>query len=83
MMNGMEEKVTLRLYEHPQQRACCEMVKYVPDETVRGWDYQQGDQIRLEELDGGFLMGAISHIDPVLREDHQGRYKLATLWTLD
>jgi hypothetical protein len=79
----MNEKVTIRLYEHPQQGACCESAAYSADEEVKGWNYQRGDQIGLHEREGGFLMGGIDHIDSAVREDGTGRYKVATVWTLD
>jgi hypothetical protein len=79
----MKEKVAIRLYEQAHQGACCESAQYFPAVEVRGWNYQRGDQIGLHEREGGFLMGAIDHIDPAVREDETGRYKLATIWTLD
>lgn len=79
----MKEKVTLRLYEHPDHSACCEMSAYIPDDAVRGWDFNAGDQIGLHEKSGGFLMAGIERVDPQIRTDSTGRYKLATAWTLD
>ena len=79
----MKEEITIRLYEGVRQGACCELASYYPDESIKGWNYQRGDQIGLRERDGGFLMGRIERVDPDIRVDNTGRYKLALLWTLD
>jgi hypothetical protein len=79
----MKEKVTIRLYENPGQRACCTSEHYCPAEEITGWNYQRGDQIGLNEREGGYLMAGIDHIGPDVLEDETGRYKLATVWTLD
>lgn len=79
----MKEMITLRLYEQPHQPATCDAEHYCPAEDVRGWDYARGDQIGLQERDGGYLMAGIDHIDPAIHEDGTGRYRVAVAWTLD
>lgn len=79
----MKEQITLRLYEQPAQRACCEVARYSPSEDTRGWNYVQGDQIGLHEKNGGYLIGLIDSVDQTVRVDEVGRYRVATAWTQD
>lgn len=80
---AMKERITLRLYEQPSQRACCEGDRYCASEDVRGWHFQSGDQIGLRERFGGYLMGRIEYIRPEILEDEHGRYHVAEVWTQD
>ena len=79
----MKEKITIRLYENPEHPACCDAEHYCPSDDVRGWNYDRGDQIGLEERDGGFLMGGIDHIHEEIHQDETGRFRIAEVWTLD
>lgn len=79
----MKEQITIRLYETREQRACCGAQAYRAADDVVGWNYQRGDQIGLQDCNGGFLMGGIDHVDPTIHEDQTGRFRLATVWTQD
>lgn len=75
--------VTIRLYEQPHTCDRCDVQPYRTTEEVQGWDYERGDQIGLQERNGGFLMGLIDYVKPEIHEDRTGRYKLAVIWTQD
>lgn len=79
----MKEMVTVRLYENPPTGEWEDALHYRVSEDVRGWDFERGDQIDLQERNGGFLMGVIDHIEPRIFDDRTGRYKLAVVWTQD
>ena len=79
----MKEPVTIRLYESRDHLPRCESQEYQLEDTVRGWDYQIGDQIGLRDQHDGFLMARIEQFDPNVQVDQTGRYRLAVIWTLD
>ena len=79
----MKEQVAIRLYERPPTAALEHPPRYRAADGVAGWDYSAGDQIGLQERDGGFLMGLIDAVDPAVLEDELGRYKAAVVWTQD
>lgn len=76
----MNEETAIKLYEHPKREADLHTGHYTPTD-VKGWDYNVGDTIDLEDVDGGFVQGTIERIDPKVHVNAKDgeRFKLAVV----
>ena len=73
----MDEEIAVRLYQHPQRNAQVHAGPYQPVD-IKGWDYDVGDTIGLEDEFGNYTRGTIEKLIPPPHTDSAGEgYKVA------
>ena len=79
----MNDPVPLRLYEDPGRPADAHPGAYRPARPD-GWDHVVGEDIGVEDVRGGYIVGTITTIDPQIHTDPDGaRYRIATVLLKD